>query len=230
MGLKSTLAATVLLAMSTAASFAGTAVFDSERNALVMDGPTDRVLRFQTLTKLKQHKDQIEYIVMSGPGGRMDEMVIIMRAIRDSGLPVIIPEKKMCASACALAAISSDTVIVDGALMFHMGYVGGYPLNATLHDILSLGQRMTSDLSVDMAAIGFKAHFLDQLIRWTGPDKWLVVTKGRQLDDCRMTGDGLEEYYERCYVKAPRMSSSEVAYLISSMEDSGSEDLHPTAR
>ena len=193
---------------------AGTAHYDKERSVIVMQGSTDRVLRFQTLDLLRTHKKDVEYIEMSGPGGVMNDMVVIMRSIKDSGLPVIVPKGKVCASACAMAAISSKHLIVDGMVLFHMGYIGGYPQDTTLHQILNVGQAMTVDIAKDIANIGFKSNFLQHLIRYTGPDKWYVVTKARQLADCRRSEETIEDNYKSCYFSAPVMTTAEARYLL----------------
>ena len=204
--------AVVVILATTPTVEAGTAKFDSSRSALVLVGSTDRKLRYLTLRKLKEHKGEIEYIEMSGPGGSMADMIVLMNAVRDSNLPVVIPAGTACASACAMVAISSKNIIVNGTMMFHMGYRGGYGMNTSLHDILKQGQGMTVAISPEIAKIGFKHHFLKLLVRWTGPDKWYVVTKASQLNDCRMKGDSVKEYYSSCYMSAPRLTTAEARY------------------
>ena len=198
---------------------AGTAHYDTERSVIIMEGNTDRKLRFMTLDLLKKHKKDVEYIEMSGPGGLMTDMVVIMGAIKKSGLPVRVPTGSFCASACAFAAVSSENVIVDGTLLFHMGYIAGYHSGASLHDILNHGQAMVADIAPVFAEIGFKAYFLELLIKNTGPGQWYVVTKASQLADCRMEGNNnLEDYFSLCYFSAPSMSTKE-AMLLGSRSD-----------
>jgi hypothetical protein len=163
---------------------------------------------------MKKHAKDVEYIEMSGPGGAMNDMVVIMKAINESKLPVVVPRGKACASACAMAAISSKHLIVDGMVMFHMGYIGGYPSRVTLHEILNVGQSMTADIAKDLSDIGFKARFLELLISYTGPDRWYVVTKAKQLDDCRRKVETIEEHFSGCYFSAPRMTTAEARYLL----------------
>jgi hypothetical protein len=200
----------VALALSLATSAtAGVATYDATTNILRMEGMTDKTLRDTTLRALQLHGDEIELIEMSGPGGYMSVLPEIVAAVQASGLPVMIPQGARCASACAFAAIAADTVLVQGHLMFHMSFISGYPMDATLHDILNHGQGNALDVTELLASMGFKQDFTAQLIKRTAPSQWFVVSNIYEIKDCRMTGDSLAEFMEPCIIDAPNMSSTE---------------------
>ena len=218
------------LLLTPLAATAGTATYDEDRSVLVMKGATDRVLRYQAINLMHRHQRDIEFIEMYGPGGNMTDMVAIMSAVKMSGLPVVIPQGEYCASACALAAIASDSVIVEGFLMFHNGYIPYYPKDISLHQILIHGEGMGLDIIKEIAKIDFKAAFLTQLVKWTGPDQWYFVTKASQINDCRMEGDTTDEFFRGCYISAPRMSTNEAWYMISASRSKSKVDTFETDR
>ncbi len=205
------IAALVILTGFIAASAvnAGTTAYDAATNRIIMTGKTDNKLSWSLIETLTAHPEA-DGIVMYGSGGRMDAMVIIMGTIKQSGLPVYIPEGKICASACALAAVSSETVTVGGWLLFHTGHISGYPQGATLNEINSAGQRMVIAMLPHFVNIGFKLDFFGKLVRYTGPNKWVVVTDIEQINECRVTDASAEELMRPCYIAAPIKTTEQV--------------------
>lgn len=200
---------------------AGTGSYNAETRTLYMEGSTDLKLKITTLGVIQRHGSEIEEVVMWGGGGRSTYMVVLMKEIQKLNVPVIIPKGKYCASACALVAVSSDTVIVRGTLLFHMGYVSAYPLKMELGEILTYGQSMAMSISHMLYDIGYKQAFLENLINYTKPGVWYVVTDTKQIEDCKMEGDTAKEYLSMCFITAPIKKNREIQFMVDSKQGSG---------
>lgn len=210
--MKALLLVIVMSLVTTLTAHAGTARYDDKTNTLYMEGGTNLQLKIETMINVAKYGEEIEEVVMWGGGGSAAQMIPLMKIIKDLGVPVSIPKGKSCASACALVAVASDTVIVRGKLLFHFGYISAYPKHVSLQEILNYGQIMSLSISRDLYNIGFKFDFIQNLATYTGPNMWYVVTSSRQLDDCRMKGNTVEEYMKPCFIKAPLKETQNINF------------------
>lgn len=201
---------TVVVSLFTTALQAGTGTYDEETKTLTIGGSTDIEQYVSSLGLIRKHSNSIEEVVMYGGGGSARYMVILMKEINTLDVPVVIPRGKICASACALIATSSDKVLVKGTLLFHMGYTSTYPMGVTLHDILQYGQSMSIDISRVFQQVGFKQAFLEKLIKYTGPSTWYVVTNYGQIKSCKTKDDTVKDYMSSCYLSAPIRETKDI--------------------
>lgn len=64
----------------------------------------------------------VDIVKMSGPGGSFYAGLRLGHLIKKFDALVIVPENTSCMSACAMAAIASDVVSVQGVMGFHRPY------------------------------------------------------------------------------------------------------------
>jgi hypothetical protein len=204
-----------LLALGMTPAMGGTASYNAKTHVLHMVGETNLELKIETINLINKHRDEIREVSMWGQGGSAVQMVVLMKEITKLDVPVVIPYGRFCASACALVAISSSQTIVNGVLMFHMGYHAQYPSDITLYQVMQAGQVMTTDILYDTYLIGMKQNFLEKLIQYTNRDKWFAITHTKQLDNCRMNGSSnYHTYMETCYIPAPVLSTQKSLDLL----------------
>ena len=160
--------------------------------------PEDKAIRITGKTTSYQYKylndmlaiKDVRRVYMSGPGGELYAGLAIGRLLHRRGLSVTIPEDTICASACALAAMGSPTLYVDGKLYVHRGYLMMLPAMATPDEFArrsGLGYMDTARYLIEM---GYTLHLNKVIIQNSNPCVFLDMG-GKSFIDQLRTDDPL---------------------------------------
>ena len=207
-------AASFALGFSITNAYAGEAIYVESTNTMVVAGSTNAKLAFTTMNVIREHGDDITKVVMYGEGGAVSHMITIMEAMKKLNVPISIPNGKLCVSACALAALSSNKLDIHGVMLLHMGYYPRYPAGVGLHDILREGQLMAAIMYRTTQSVGLKHSFLEKLIENTGPSKWYFVTNYNQMKSCKVKNNTVEDYFSLCHITSPILTTKDTMKLL----------------
>ena len=141
-----------------------------------------------TQVKAVMDANDVATVVISGNGGMFYAGLAIGRLIRDEGSTVIIPKGAECISACALSAIASDNVIVDGSLLFHRVYSMQVPANQTIEQIAGHFGKVYLDWAMYMQEMGYSLKVTHQILVGSSPCKFLVISDSKSLQRTKRGG------------------------------------------
>tara|TARA_R110002020_G_scaffold245528_2_gene459234 strand:- start:216 stop:911 length:696 start_codon:yes stop_codon:yes gene_type:complete len=178
-------------------------IYNQETKVLHVSGETNVTLFYDTYRTL--NTKEVDLVYMDGLGGDAYNMYRMMWAIKKHNVPVVIPQGKVCASACAFAAMSGSKLTIDGTMWIHRGTRFVYDFEDTLDGIYYYGQMVALSMVKPMREAGYKFNLIDSVVKYTDHDNWYVVTNDSQLDNCRYDKeleDALDKYFEGCYIKA----------------------------
>lgn len=155
----------LVITLMLASIFAGTAdarvVYEKESKQLQVNGPTTWD-QWREINKALKEEDVLS-ISIWGPGGYVQPALAIARLVREANLPLIIPEQRLCISACAfIAASNQNKVIVEGEAWFHGPHTGVFPVVASLE---TYGRAM-SELNIRMAFLFQDWGYGKEFYRW----------------------------------------------------------------
>lgn len=146
---------------------------------LHITGPTTAAQRIAVMRAMDDL--DVPTVVLSGDGGDFFAGLFIGRLIKNEGSRVIIPKGKDCVSACAIAAIASDQIIVNGRLLFHRPWLGGMPATMTIETYAGKNGYAYMAMTRYMINMGYTLSFASLIITTTSPCKFIVVTSGAHL-------------------------------------------------
>lgn len=164
---------TAILCLVASTSQAG-AKYDEKTKSLTISGGTTSFLSIQIANAV--NGKQVDTVFMSGPGGLFYHGMAIGHMIKNMGARVIIPSGKECVSACALAALGSADVLVDGKLLLHRPRFNQVPTSATIEEIAGMAGRGYLDQTKYLVKMGFPFALSEQIIWETSPCKFISMT------------------------------------------------------
>lgn len=190
----------LLVAVLFAAMFAdrgeARAVYNEETKMMEITGGTD-MATWEQANKIFKERDVLA-VSMWGPGGDVRAAIALGRLVRKENVPIIIPENRLCISACAaIASAGSNKVIVDGTLYYHGGYLTNIPAFLTFE---SYG-RAVSHMNIELAYLfddwGYGRDFYKWVMYRTSPCRFFAVDnsedfyalkegkfRGKFIDNC----------------------------------------------
>lgn len=182
----------VVLGLSIKAS--ADVTYTEDTKTLQITGPTTmpQVVKASNLIRGKE----VLYVEMWGPGGELEMGLSLGRFINKiEGVTVTVPKDKVCASACALAAMGAKHIRIDGEFLLHRPYVTGVSSFYKLEDIfahMGKGYLMTAYYLEDM---GYNRSIMRSMLEYTSPCKFMSYEdleikqpedlKGWKLDNSR---------------------------------------------
>lgn len=157
--------------------------YNEYSKSLLITGQTDRLQVFTAEKIIKENK--VGTIYLYGPGGDFYAGLRLGRAIRESGARVIIPEGENCISACAIAAVGSEEIHVDGELWFHRPFYVYVPAMLTIEEIAAKYGEGYMDLAKYMEEMGFGIGTTKQILAVSKPCKFIVIVDAKQIEDAK---------------------------------------------
>lgn len=151
----------VLFATIFARSADARVVYDKESKQLQINGPTTWNQWREIDNALKE--EVVLSVSIWGPGGEVQPALAIARIIRDANVPLIIPEQRLCVSACAfIASANKNKVIVEGEAWFHGPHKSHFLIIASPETY----SRATSELNIRMAFLMQEWGYGKDFYRW----------------------------------------------------------------
>ena len=168
--------------------------YDEETSTLRITGQTDIVQVIDASNYIWEH--EVKYIEMWGPGGYMEMGLQLGNHIsRIEGVTVVIPKGKNCISACALAAMGSNHIRIDGKLMLHRPFIVAVPTMTNLEETLAYMGKGYLKTAYYLEDHGYARPIMDSIMNYTSPCKFMVYEDlevverrdliGWHLDDSR---------------------------------------------
>lgn len=155
------------------AAFAGVA-YNPETKVLTIEGKTDAALWRDVASGVANNADIVS-VHMSGPGGYLGYGLAIGDLLHDLGVPVIVPEKKQCISACAIAAMAAPRIVVDGQLWFHGPYFPNVPSDWSFQKYGNALSSANIDVALRFAKWGFPIALWQDIVERTTACVFIVV-------------------------------------------------------
>ena len=112
-------------------------------------------------------------LMISSPGGSMNEAYILGQFIRDNNIEVYIPENTRCSSACAYAVLGSYKMSIGGEIAFHLPYIISAPSHWTIENISKSGMAQIKKLHWWLYLQGYTYQLFD--IIFNGSTKSTVI-------------------------------------------------------
>lgn len=160
--------------------------WNADDSVLTLRGPTTKDMAS------KVHKimvaEDVLVVNMAGPGGHYYAGLNIGNLIAKEGSAVIIPEGQECVSACAFAAMATDKLIINGALLFHLPYTQGVSTAKTIQEIQQEAGLVYFDMIAYVIRQGYPVYFARELLAQTSPCKFVYVKDAESFLATR-TGD-----------------------------------------
>ena len=174
------------LAVSLAMPAMASVRYDEATHSLTINGMTTP---YQTILVRKMFRaHEVDTVYMYGPGGHFYEGLKIGRMIAMEGARVIIPRDKACISACALSAMASDNVMIDGKMMLHRVFRFGGPSMETIEDIAAQFGSAYLDMAEYLLEFGYPVSVAKQILQNSSPCKFMVVIDETELATAKKTG------------------------------------------
>jgi hypothetical protein len=129
---------------------------------------------------------EVHRIVMDGPGGLFLQGLAIGRAIRAEGASVVIQAGTDCSSSCAMAAMGSKRVIVQGRLTLHRPYIMSVPSTVSPDEYAGVIGRAYMEMADFLIEMGYSMSLAKAIVRSTSPCKFLVIGSTSTLDMLRV--------------------------------------------
>jgi hypothetical protein len=163
------------------ASTADARVYYNEETKIVeVNGGTN----WRQWTEIKEALEDNDVLAISiwGPGGNAIAMQAIARLVRNSELPVIVPEDRACISACAIiVASASGNKFVYGELWFHGPHTGSFPVTASLDTYARYMTKINIELAFLFQEWGYGKEFYNWMQYRTSPCRFFVVNSTEDL-------------------------------------------------
>lgn len=168
--------------------------YTEDTKTLQITGPTTMAQVVKASNFIREN--EVLYVEMWGPGGELQMGLSLGRLInKTEGVTVTVPKGKSCASACALAAMGSKHIRIDGEFLLHRPYVIGVSPFHPLENIfahMGKGYLMTAYYLEDM---GYNRSIMNNIMEYTSPCKYMSYEnlevkqpedlKGWKIDDSR---------------------------------------------
>jgi len=200
----------VAMSIAFATPMSAQVVYDKGTDSLTIFGNTDNLQLALVQRAFKEN--HVGTIYMKGNGGLFYTGLALGRAIRESGARVIIPTGTECISACAFAAIASEEVHVDGALLFHRPYMQLVPTNATIEEISGYTGGGYLDGAMYIVEMGYPLSWVKQMIVSTSPCLFIKVVDEAQLQDFKEGRGSFMIKDDRCLPQVPVTPSKDSGY------------------
>ena len=104
--------------------------YEDRTHTLSVGGNTTKPQVMAALFVIRAH--DVSTVILWGNGGDFYAGLTLGHALKKEGVNVVIPTGKNCISACAIAALAGEKVMIDGALLFHRPYIGGMAHSTTI--------------------------------------------------------------------------------------------------
>lgn len=174
----------LLLALLPTASLADVS-YTKETNTLRVSGPTDMVQVLKASQLMDKH--DVYYIELWGPGGYLKMgLQLGNRISKETTATVVVPKGKKCTSACALAALGSSHIRIDGELLFHRPFIQAAPILEPLESIFAYVGKAYLMTAYYLEDHGYPRSLMQNIMTYTSPCKFIVfedkvVTKPEEL-------------------------------------------------
>lgn len=154
------------------------------KTIIKFDGKFDNNVKFDLGGSLQQYNP--DYLELHSEGGYLSQIAPIARIIKEQQIRVRINEGDYCLSACALVAMHSPYVQIDGQMGFHTAYVPRFSAGYSLSDIYQAG----SDSAAQLIALVFNAGFpyklfLDMMYN-SSVDEFMTFFNTEEFNSYRM--------------------------------------------
>ena len=131
-------------------------------------------------------ENEVSAVLLSGPGGNAVAGLEIGKLLRKHDLTVVIPDGKVCVSACAFAALGGTRIIVGGELWFHGPFLPSIPTTESAH---GYGNRLSAfniKVSRYLLDMGINLEFYEKVLENTSQCKLLVLDESSLIDKIKI--------------------------------------------
>lgn len=168
-------------------------VYDFETSTLTIEGENNRNQLAAVRRAVETHGDDIDTVVMTGQGGMFNVGLDIGMIIFENEYPVVIPDDEFCVSACAIAAIASSDLSIQGTLLFHRPFFPVIPVSASIEEISTNIGRLYLDMTEYLLNIGYSVELSRRLVMLTNHCAFVEIVSNEQLDSFRMGSNPISE-------------------------------------
>lgn len=142
----------------------------------------------------------ITTVYLNSYGGMTREGYLLGFLFRNTGVTVIVRERDVCASACGLALLGAEQIIIDGYVAFHSSYYPNFPYDATLVEVYLEGGVQASRLLEYLIGLGYSYSLGTNIINITNPSIFILFDSGADLlayrvEDVGSTPEREQELY-----------------------------------
>jgi len=148
-------------------------------------------------------QNDVELVVLSGPGGLMFAALKLGYLINEHELLVLVDEGTVCISACAIAAMGSGLPLINGAMYLHRPYLLEVNPQLAMRELIAQSMVVgviVHEYLVSVAEVpyDFVIDFLTETdectyIKITSSGDYLLITSGllepNYVNQCKTGGD-----------------------------------------
>jgi len=155
----------------------------------------------KTLRKVINKYPHITTIAFQSPGGNANEAFDMAQLLNEKKWTTIVPQGRICLSACAIAFMAGSEYIVEGILGYHNAWIPSEQSVYTKKEFnegFNLAQLIGGQTLYYKAANGFVFDFALQVLYKTSPTKFAVFTETKQFYNQMVSDrDDFTTYHEQ---------------------------------
>ena len=140
---------------------------------------------------------QPDVFVINSAGGVVQDAYMIGRHLADHNIAVLVEQDTLCMSACAMIAMASKDLTIEGKIGFHTPYVTFLPIKFSLMEMIQKNNRDVTDFVNYFHENGYSHSLVNDILRQTNPTTYITFDTEQDFLAFRTNDIGVrpENYY-----------------------------------
>jgi len=138
-----------------------------------------------------------DVLVINSTGGFVRDAYIIGRHLADYNIAVVVEQDTLCMSACAMIAMASNNLTIEGKMGFHTPYITFLPIEFSLMEMIQKHNRDVTDFVNYFHENGYSHSLVNDILRQTTPSTYITFDNEQDFLAFRTNDIGVrpKKYY-----------------------------------